>query len=105
MPEKYNSNLLILQIGGKKMIDPQILSFHLMLLNDAERMKAYREAVFNTVRPDDVVLDVGTGSGILAMFACQAGARRVYAVDRGDVITTARELAKANNFDDKIVFL
>jgi len=87
------------------MIDPQVLSFHLMLLNDAVRMRAYRDAVFNTVRHDDVVLDVGTGSGILAMFACQAGAQRVYAVDRGDIITRAQELAKANNFADKIVFL
>jgi protein arginine N-methyltransferase 1 len=87
------------------MIDPQILSFHLMLLNDAARMQAYRKAVFNTVKQGDTVLDVGTGSGILAMFACQAGAKRVYAVDRGDVISMAEELAKANSFDDRIVFL
>jgi len=87
------------------MIDPQILSLHLMLLNDVERMEKYRHAVFKTVKSGDVVLDIGTGSGILAMFACQAGAKRVYAIDRGDIIAVARELSKTNGFSDRIVFL
>ena len=87
------------------MIDPQILSFHLMLLNDSHRMRAYRQAVFNAVRPGDIVLDVGTGSGILAIFACQAGAKHVYAGDRGDIIILAREIARVNNFGDRITFL
>src|SRR5215471_11927900 len=87
------------------MIDPQILSLHLMLLNDVDRMEKYRRAVFKTVESGDVVLDIGTGSGILAMFACQAGAKRVYAIDRGDIIAVARELSKTNGFSDRIVFL
>lgn len=33
------------------------------------------------VRPGESVLDVGTGSGVIAVFACYAGARRVLAVD------------------------
>ncbi|HZS48872.1 MAG TPA: 50S ribosomal protein L11 methyltransferase [Blastocatellia bacterium] len=87
------------------MIDPEILSFHLMLLNDRGRMTAYRRAIFETVQPGDVVLDVGTGSGILAIFACQAGAKRVYAIDRGEIIVLARELARANGLADRITFL
>jgi len=79
------------------------VSFHRMLLNDVVRMEAYRRAIFQTVKRGDTVLDVG--SGILAMLACQAGAGRVYAVEQGPVIAAARELATANGFADRIVFL
>lgn len=87
------------------MASADLIAFHRMLLNDAERMQAYRQAIFTTVRPGDTVLDAGTGSGIMAMFACQAGARRVYAVDRQDIIFVARQLAAANGYADRIVFL
>lgn len=84
-------------------IDP--VSFHRMLLNDEVRMRAYRSAILQSVKPGDTVLDAGSGSGILAMFACQAGASRVYAVERGPVIIAARELVSANGFADRVVFL
>jgi enediyne biosynthesis protein CalE3 len=76
-----------------------------MLLNDEVRMEAYRRAILQNVKTGDTVLDVGSGSGILAMFACQAGASRVYAVERGPAIRAARELAGSNGFGDRIVFL
>jgi len=76
-----------------------------MLARDERRMGSYREAIRLAVKPDDIVLDVGCGLGILAMFACQAGAGHVYAVERTDVIGVARELAQANGFADQITFL
>jgi predicted RNA methylase len=46
-------------------------------------MQAYYDSVFENKAQfeDAVVLDVGTGSGILAIWAAQAGARKVYAVE------------------------
>ena len=69
-------------------------------------MLAYRmERDLETVRPGDVVLDVGCGSGILGLFACQAGAGRVYAVDRSDIVPVAAHIAKANGYADRIIYL
>ena len=51
------------------------------------------------------VMDVGTGSGILAYFAVKAGASKVYAVEASDVADRAAELMAANGLQDKITVL
>lgn len=66
-----------------------------MLLDDV-RVDAYADALRRTVQPGDVVLDVGTGSGVMAMLAARAGARRVFAVDRTGIVELAREHVAAN---------
>ncbi|MFE9423867.1 methyltransferase domain-containing protein [Kitasatospora sp. NPDC006697] len=55
--------------------------FHDLMLGDQLRMNAYRAAVTEAVRPGDTVLDLGTGTGILARWALEAGAARVYGID------------------------
>jgi protein arginine N-methyltransferase 1 len=51
---------------------------------------------------DKVVLDVGCGTGILCMFAASAGARKVYGIECAGIYKQAREIVKANNFEDVI---
>ena len=54
----------------------------------------------------DVVVDVGTGSGILAIIAAKLGASRVIAVDNGpDVEAVGRANAASQRVEDKITFL
>jgi len=36
------------------------------------------------------------------MFAAQAGAKHVYAIDMSDILTDAREIVRKNGFADKI---
>ena len=43
---------------------------------------------------DKIVLDVGCGTGILSMFAAQAGAQHVYAVDMAEIIYQAMDIAR-----------
>jgi hypothetical protein len=83
----------------------ELMGFHRHLLDDARRSEAFLEAVARVVKPGDVVADLGTGSGILAMAASRAGASRVYAIDHSSIILTARALAARNGFGDRIEFI
>jgi ribosomal protein L11 methylase PrmA len=69
------------------------------MLEDHKRTGAYHQAILNNRAcfEGKVVLDVGTGSGILAIFAAQAGARKVYAVEATSMARVAKELVEHNN--------
>jgi hypothetical protein len=79
-----------------------MLEVHRGLLQDQRRTNAFREAIRRCVTPDSVVLDLGTGSGILALFAAEAGARRVFAIDATHSADLASFLAKHLGFGDRI---
>ena len=75
------------------------------MLSDKIRMQAYYQAIQRIVKPGDVVVDLGAGTGILGLWALQAGASKVYAIEKTDVIHLARQLARANSCEDRIEFI
>ncbi len=75
------------------------------MVSDRPRTSAFAAAIRQVVQPGDVVLDVGTGTGILAMLAAQAGARKVYAIDATEIAEVAACLVAANGLTDQIQIL
>ena len=81
----------------------RLLNFHQWCISDTVTMTAYRDAILGSVRPGDVVLDLGAGTGILSFMACEAGAARVYAVEPAAVIALVPRIAEDNGFGDRVI--
>ncbi|MGI9584075.1 MAG: 50S ribosomal protein L11 methyltransferase, partial [Acidimicrobiia bacterium] len=79
--------------------------FHHSMLADSARTQSFLKAILSTVKPGDVVVDIGAGTGVLSMFAVMAGARMVYAIEREPIIGVAMEVAEANGLSDRIRFI
>jgi protein arginine N-methyltransferase 1 len=75
------------------------------MIRDRVRMGAYATALRRAIRPGAIVIDIGTGTGIMACLACRYGARRVYAIEPADAIEVAREVARANGLGERIEFI
>jgi threonine dehydrogenase-like Zn-dependent dehydrogenase len=76
-----------------------LMGHHRHLLDDHVRTTAFLRAIAKVVKRGDVVVDVGTGTGILAIAARRAGAATVFAIEREPVIHVARAIAEANHVD------
>lgn len=66
------------------------------MLADKPRMRFYNAAIARHIQPGDRVVDLGTGTGILAALAARRGAAKIYAIDHSDILEHARTLAVAN---------
>ena len=93
------------QPGRSTLADSYDLIGYGCMIADEVRTDAYAEALRQSVNQETVVLDIGTGTGIFALLACRFGARRVYAVEPGDAIALARDIARANGYADRIDFI
>lgn len=75
-------------------------------LVDGERIFSFRKAINKVVKQNDTVLDLGTGSGIMALLAARAGAKKIFAIEFDFFVAEIAERAiKANNLKEKINLL
>ncbi|MDF2178064.1 50S ribosomal protein L11 methyltransferase [Aliiglaciecola sp. CAU 1673] len=76
------------------------------MLADKVRMQLYRRAINEVVKPGAIVADLGTGMGVLAMMAIQAGAAHVFAVDnRPQIFPVTQAVVDQNGMTDRITLI
>ena len=74
-----------------------------LCLVDKKRTTIFREAIHKAVKPGNVVVDVGSGTGILALFAAEAGAAKVYAIEVEHLLATSlRQTVAASKYKEII---
>ena len=80
----------------------RVIDEHRRYLRDRARVDAFDRAIREVVQSGDVVVDLASGTGILGLLACRAGARRVYAIESTPIARLASEIAAANGWSDRI---
>ncbi|XP_053750601.1 protein arginine N-methyltransferase 8 isoform X4 [Panthera pardus] len=76
---------------------------HEEMLKDEVRTLTYRNSMYHNkhVFKDKVVLDVGSGTGILSMFAAKAGAKKVFGIECSSISDYSEKIIKANHLDNR----
>jgi protein arginine N-methyltransferase 1 len=74
------------------------------MIMDRIRTSAYQQALARAIKPGDVVVDLGAGTGLFTLHACRLGAKLVHAIEPNPIIQVAREIVQANGFADRVAF-
>jgi len=83
-----------------------IPGLHLLYTCDHHRVNPYKLAIAETIKPEEVVLEIGAGTGILSRFAVEAGAKRVYAVETSrEMLRYAERINVTAGMDQRIVLI
>ena len=72
-------------------------------LFDTKRTLHFAEAIKKTIKKNDIVVDAGSGTGVLGLLAAKCGAKKVYCVESNPrFIPIIKANAKTNGFDKVI---
>ena len=86
-----------------ELLSDGVHSWHFSIVRDEARNKAYDTALRSAIFPGCTVLEIGTGTGLLAMMAARAGAARVVTCEADPAIAAAaRANVAANGFADRV---
>ncbi|KAI5702661.1 hypothetical protein M8J76_014853 [Diaphorina citri] len=77
---------------------------HAEMIKDTVRTESYKSAILNnnSLFNNKHVIDVGAGTGILSIFAAQAGAAKVFAIEKSDIAYETIDIIRKNKYDSQI---
>lgn len=87
----------------RQLLNQRVPTWHFPMMNDAPRNRAFEEAIIARLSPDDTVLDIGCGAGLLSLMAARAGAKQVLAIEGEEAVADAAEaIFEANGYSEQI---
>jgi type II protein arginine methyltransferase len=91
------------QAHARRLLTDTVPGWHFFIVRDAVRNAAYDAALRRAVRPSSRVLEIGTGTGLLAMMAARAGAAQVVTCEMNPLIAeTARKIIAQNGYAGRV---
>jgi protein arginine N-methyltransferase 7 len=87
---------------ARELLSDGVPSWHFTIVRDAIRNRAYEEALRRAIFPGCKVLEIGTGSGLLAMMAARLGAEVITCEADSAIAGAARDVVAANGFADRV---
>lgn len=91
---------------AREILSADVPAWHFVIVRDEPRNRAYEEALRRAVTPGSRVLEIGTGTGLLAMMAARAGAAHVFTCEMEPAVAlAARDVIARNGLADRITVL
>lgn len=89
-----------------RLLHSQVPAWHWKMVQDTDRNGAYATAIAACIGPGMTVLEIGAGTGLLAMLAARAGADHVYTIEmNARMARIARDCIAANGLSDRVTVL
>ena len=86
-----------------RFLSGDVPAWHFSIVRDDVRNAAYDAALRRVVRPNSRVLEIGTGTGLLAMMAARAGAAQVVTCEMNPAVAQiATDIVARNGFANRV---
>lgn len=92
-----------IQLQTRALIGASVPAWHFYMVRDEIRNNDYQAAIERAVGPETRVLDIGSGTGLLAMMAARAGAKSVVSCEMNPAIAgAATDIVALNGYADQV---